>query len=43
VAQSQFDQNETSFTIWEANMEDKKAFVKDRLAAMKKQIKEVEP
>ena len=43
VAQSQFDQHETSFKIWEANLEDKKAFVKDRLAAMKEQLKEVVP
>jgi len=43
VAQSQFDQNETSFTIWEENLKDKKAFVKDRLAAMKEQIMEVDP
>jgi len=43
VAQSQFDQHETSLKIWGANMEDKKAFIKDRLAAMKEQIKEVEP
>ena len=41
VAQSQFDQKETSFKIWEENMEDKKAFVKDRLATMKEQLKEV--
>jgi len=43
LAQSQFDQSETSFIIWEENMKDKKAFVKDRLTAMKEQIKEVEP
>ncbi|MCK4991703.1 MAG: CotH kinase family protein, partial [Bacteroidales bacterium] len=43
VVQSQFDQHETSFKIWNNNMEDKKAFVKDRLAAMKEQLKEVEP
>ena len=43
VAQSQFDQHETSFKIWNDNMEDKKAFVKDRLAAMKEQLKEVVP
>ena len=43
VAQSRFDQHETSFKIWNDNMEDKKAFVKDRLAAMKEQLKEVVP
>ena len=43
VAQSRFDQHETSFSIWEENMEEKKAFIKDRLAAMKEQLKELQP
>jgi len=43
VAQSRFDQLETSFRLWEENMEEKKAFIKDRLAAMKEQLKEVQP
>jgi len=43
VAQSQFDQQETSFRSWEENLDEKKAFLKDRLAAMKEQLKEVEP
>ena len=43
VAQSRFDQLETSFRIWEENMEEKKAFIKDRLAAMKEQLKELQP
>jgi spore coat protein H len=42
VAQSRFDQHETSFSIWEENMEEKKAFIKDRLAAMKEQLKELQ-
>lgn len=43
VAQSRFDQLETSFRIWEDNMEEKKAFIKNRLAAMKEQLKENQP
>jgi spore coat protein H len=42
VAQSRFDQHETSFSIWEENMEEKKAFLKERLAGMKAQLKEVQ-
>jgi spore coat protein H len=43
VAQSQFDQHETSFRIWEDNMEDKRALLKERLTAMKEQLKEIQP
>jgi len=43
VAQSQFDKDETSFRIWEENMKEKKAFIKDRLADMKQELKEQEP
>jgi spore coat protein H len=42
VAQSRFDQLETSFSIWEENMEEKKTFIKERLAGMKAQLKEVQ-
>jgi spore coat protein H len=42
VAQSRFDQHETSFSIWEENMEEKKTFIKERLAGMKAQLKEVQ-
>lgn len=41
INQSQFDERQSSFIIWEENMEDKKTFLKERLAAMKEQLKEV--
>jgi len=43
VAQSRFDQRETSFSIWEENMEEKRVFLRERLSAMKEQLKEVQP
>ena len=42
VAQSRFDERETNFRIWQENMEDKRSFLKKRLAAMKDKLKEVE-
>jgi spore coat protein H len=42
VAQSRYDQRGTSFSLWEENMEEKKVFIKDRLAGMKAQLKEVQ-
>jgi len=43
VLQSRFDASETSFNLWEENMVEKKTFIKERLAAMKEQLKEVQP
>jgi spore coat protein H len=43
VAQSQFDERESSFSLWEDNMEDKRAFLKERLTYMKEQLKEIQP
>ena len=42
VAQSRYDQKECTFKAWEENMEEKKAFLNDRLSSMKEQIKEVQ-
>ena len=42
MAQSRFDERETNFRIWQENMEDKRSFLKKRLAAMKDKLKEVE-
>ena len=42
VDQSRFDERETNFRIWQENMEDKRSFLKKRLAAMKDKLKEVE-
>ena len=39
IFQSQFDKNETSFKLWEENMAEKKAMLKERLSAMKEQLK----
>ena len=41
VAQSRFDKNESSFHAWEDNMQDKKRILKQRLIAMKEELKEV--
>jgi hypothetical protein len=43
VAQSRYDQDECNFKIWEDNMQEKKAFLKDRLSSMKNELKEVQP
>lgn len=43
VAQSRFDEDETSFQIWEDNMRDKRSFLKQRLAALKEELKDVQP
>ena len=43
VAQSRYDQDECSYEIWEDNMREKKAFLKDRLSGMKQQLKVVQP
>ena len=43
VAQSRYDQDECNFRIWEDNMQEKKAFLKDRLSSMKNELKEVQP
>lgn len=43
VEQSRFDQDETSFRLWEENMEEKLNFLKIRLAAMKEQAKKTQP
>lgn len=39
VAQSRFDENETSVQIWEDNMQEKKSLLKQRLASMKEELK----
>lgn len=38
ISQSRFDENETSSRLWEENMAEKKAFLKERLGAMKEQL-----
>lgn len=43
VKQSKYDEKETSYTLWEENMEEKRAFIKNRLAAMKEQVNEIQP
>ncbi len=43
VKQSKFDQTETSFSLWEDNMDEKRNFLKNRLLAMKNQLNELEP
>jgi len=43
VLQSRFDQRETSFSIWEENMEEKKMLIKTRLEAMKEKLREAKP
>ena len=43
IFQSQFDQHETSFKLWEENMAEKKAMLKERLSAMKEQLKVIQP
>jgi spore coat protein H len=43
VAQSRYDQDECSFRSWEDNMQEKKAFLKDRLSGMKEHFKELQP
>jgi spore coat protein H len=43
VAQSRFDKDESSFQLWEDNMRDKRSFLKQRLAAMKEELKDLQP
>ena len=43
IFQSQFDQHETSFKLWEENMAEKKAMLKERLSAMKEQLEDIQP
>jgi spore coat protein H len=43
VAQSRYDQDACNFKDWEDNMQDKKAFLKDRLSSMKEQLKVAQP
>lgn len=43
VKQSKFDQDETNYNLWLDNMEEKKAFLKKRLTAMKEHVKEIQP
>jgi uncharacterized protein (DUF2164 family) len=43
IFQSQFDEHETSFKLWEENMAEKKAMLKERLSAMKEQLKDIQP
>jgi spore coat protein H len=41
VAQSRFDKKETSFQLWQENMQDKKVLLRARLGEMKEQLKHV--
>jgi spore coat protein H len=43
LQQSKFDQTETSYSLWEQNMEEKRNFLKNRLLSMKSQLIEFEP
>lgn len=43
ISQSRFDQQETSYRLWEQNMEDKKTLLKDRLHAMKEELNSIQP
>ena len=43
VLQSRFDKTETNFKLWEENLSEKKAFLKERLAEMKEQLNENQP
>ncbi|MDF1574422.1 MAG: CotH kinase family protein [Bacteroidales bacterium] len=43
ISQSRFDQTETSYQLWEKNMSEKKAFLRERLTEMKQQLKEIQP
>jgi spore coat protein H len=43
VAQSKFDKDETSYRLWEKNMTEKKALLKQRLGDMKEQLKHIQP
>jgi spore coat protein H len=43
ISQSGFDQQETSYKIWEQNMEDKRNLLKNRLETMKEELKNIQP
>jgi spore coat protein H len=43
VMQSKFDKDETSYRLWEENMTEKKALLKQRLGEMKEQLKQIQP
>jgi spore coat protein H len=43
IAQSRYDQKESTRDIWEVNMQEKKDLLKERLNLMKQQLKEVQP
>jgi len=43
IKQSQFDQDETNAGLWRENMEEKSAFIKNRLAVMKEQLNNIQP
>ncbi|MCK4879564.1 MAG: CotH kinase family protein [Bacteroidales bacterium] len=42
VSQSQYDQHETTIELWERNMEEKKAFLKERLGNMKEELRKIQ-
>jgi len=43
ISQSGFDQQETSYKLWEQNMEDKKNMLKNRLETMKEELQNIQP
>jgi len=43
VKQSMYDENETTYRLWEENMADKKSFLKRRLGEMKQQLNQIQP
>jgi len=43
ISQSGFDQQETSYKLWEQNMEEKKNLLKNRLITMKEELNDIQP
>jgi spore coat protein H len=43
ISQSGFDQQETSYRLWDQNMKDKKDLLKNRLKAIKEELNNIQP
>ena len=43
ISQSRYDQDETTYSLWEENMADKRSFLKGRLGEMKQQLNQIQP
>jgi len=43
IRQSMYDQDETTYRLWEQNMADKRSFLKRHLDEMKQQLNQIQP